>query len=219
VLRRTRIPVLAIPPDCRGKKALSAWDRGWPGPHIVAPIELDEHAEADATQLADVARRFHSKLVLVHVVAARLPPPWYAPEVRAGQRREQAEAEQRLEAIRRCAPNVVKACRVTVGNPARVISALAEDRQFNMMLLTLRRRPELLGLPAGSIAYRVLCHSTMPVLALPSGAAAPRRRRLIRKRLLVSVDRALAQRDRVEMKTVEGVLSWVRRGASALRAQ
>jgi hypothetical protein len=117
-------------------------------------------------------------------------------------------------------PHVVEACRVAVGNPALVLSALAEDRQFNMMLLTLRKRPGLLGLPAGSIAYHALCHATMPVLALPPRAAAQRRRpELVGKSVRASVDRALARRDRVEMNAVEGVLSFVRRGAFALRAR
>jgi nucleotide-binding universal stress UspA family protein len=220
VMRRTGVPVLAISPHCRGAKALGTGARTWPGPHIVAPIELGEHAEADATQAADIARGFGSKLVLFHVVAAGLPPPWYGPDVRAGKRREQAEAERRLETIGRRLPHVVEAGRVAVGNPALVISALAEDRQFNMMLLTLRKRRGLLGSPAGSIAYHVLCHATMPVLALPPRAAAQRRRpEFIGKSLRASMDRALARRDRVEMKAVEGVLSFVRRDASALRAR
>jgi nucleotide-binding universal stress UspA family protein len=216
VLRLTGVPVLAIPRGCRGAKAVATGVKSWPGPHIIVPIDLGDHAEGDAVHAAEVARGLGAKVTLFHVLTVDAPPSWYGPDIAAYRQREKTKAQKRLEAIRRQIPDVVEACRVTFGNPTRAISALAGNGQHSMVLLTLRGRGGLLGSRPGSTTYHVLCRSTTPVLALPPRATAARRPRSGTKRLLESVDRALARRDRLEMRAVERVLSLLPHGASTV---
>lgn len=216
VLKRTVVPVMAIPHSRRGAKASGTGTRGWPGPRLLAPIDLGDQAREDAKRAAEVARGFGAKLVLFHVLPNDPPPPWYGLDVPASFWRRKAKAQQGLDAIRRTIADVVEDCRVSAGVPARAVSALAAGRQYSMVVLTLRRSG-FFGSPPGTIAYQVLCHARTPVLAIP-----PRSARLPssgRKRLMASVDHALARRDRAEMKAVDSLLSVARRGASAGRAR
>jgi nucleotide-binding universal stress UspA family protein len=208
VLRRAKVPVLAIPPRYRGLKALVSGARPWPGPHLLAPLDLSGDADADAARAAEVARGFGAKLALFHVVRTGPPPPWYSSDVPAYLRMEMAKARQSLESIGRPLADVVDACRSAVGNPAREVSALARNGKFGMVLLTLRGRIGLVDARAGSIAYQVLCRSKTPVLALPPLASrAGRRRPGPMKTIGRSIARGLARRDRVEMRAVERAIS------------
>lgn len=168
VLQRTEVPVLAVPPLARGGRPRAALLGSWPGRRVVAPVDLGEHAEADASRAAAAARLLGTELLLLHVVSAVRPPPWYRPDIVAHQRIGVAKALRRLEALQAGIADVAKACQVVVGNPADEVSALAAERRAGLVILTLRPRAGIFGSRTGSIAYHVLCHATAPVLALPT---------------------------------------------------
>jgi nucleotide-binding universal stress UspA family protein len=180
VLKRTILPVMAIPPVHRGTKAPATGAREWPGPLIIAPIDLNDHARADATRAAAVARGFGAKLVLFHALPGDLPTQ--SRDVPASFWQKKAKAQQRLDAIRRTIADVVEDCRVTAGTPARAVAALAAGGQYGMVVLTLRRSG-LFGSPRGSITYQILGRSRTPVLALPPRSARSRLTGLSRKSL------------------------------------
>jgi hypothetical protein len=151
--------------------------------------------------------------VLFHALPGDLPKQ--CRDVPTSFWRKKAKAQQRLDAIRRTIADVVEDCRVTAGTPARAVAAMAAGGQYGMVILTLRRSG-LFGPPPGSITYQILGRSRTPVLALPPRSAPSRLTGLSRKSLAVSVDRALARRDRFEMGVVERVGFAFRPDASAV---
>ena len=61
---------------------------------------------------------------------------------------------------------------VTTGSPADEIGAVAAERNVGLIVMGLVGTSGLLGARPGSVAYRVLCLATAPVLALPSRTSA-----------------------------------------------
>ena len=166
LLRRTSIPVLAVPsPPTPGARKPA---RDWPGPCLVVPTDLGTTSRADAGRAGDVARAFGADLLFVHVIASIQPPSWYRSDLRAHYRIAAAHARQGLEALQQAAgAGVAAECRVLVGRPADEIAALAAARRTGLIVLVLRSRAGLLGPRPGAIAYHILSHGVAPVLALP----------------------------------------------------
>lgn len=166
VLRRTRVPVLAVPlanPD-QPQVPIPA---SWPGKRIVAPLALDAHAETDARRAAQVARWLDASLVLVHVVPAQPAPSWFGGDVEAQTRIRAGKAEAALAAIGETLGVRVTA-QVATGHPPDEIAAIAAAQKAGLVVMTLRGGEGVLGAPIGSIAYNVLGHDIAPVLALPA---------------------------------------------------
>ena len=57
---------------------------------------------------------------------------------------------------------------VTMGSPADEIGAIAAEHNVGLIVMGLLGISGLRGTRPGSVAYRVLCLATAPVLALPS---------------------------------------------------
>lgn len=166
LLRKTKVPVLAVPMGGGGDKGERV-PRSWPGRRVVAPIALDPHAEADARRAAHVARWLDASLVLVHVVSAPPAPSWFGGDVRAELESRTAQAVVRLAAVssRLGVPAVAA---VESGHPPEAIAAVARAQRAGLVVMTLRGGEGVLGAPVGSIAYNVLCEGIAPVLALPA---------------------------------------------------
>ena len=166
LLRRTKVPVLAVPlADAMPAPRVPP---SWPGTRIVAPIALGSSAQDDGRRAAAIARWFNAAIVLVHVVHEPSLPSWFGGDVGAQMRIRRAKAEDALEAIRSQLGGVRSTTIVTTGHPPDEIAAVTAELRAGLVVMTLRRGAGVLGAPIGSIAYNVLCHGIAPVLALPS---------------------------------------------------
>jgi nucleotide-binding universal stress UspA family protein len=169
VLRRTTIPVLAVPPGAplRGLQS-------WPRKRVVCALELGPLAGDDVRAAAAVASAFEADLTLVHVVLRTEGPPWRESQLSSQDRGKLKVARGKLEALGRHARSILRREPQTMallGNPAEEISAAATDVGAGLIVLTLRRGHGLFGRRQGTISYRVLCGASVPVLALrPRGA-------------------------------------------------
>jgi nucleotide-binding universal stress UspA family protein len=137
---------------------------------VLAAIELDGHAAADARGAADVARWFKARLQLVTVVSPAQTPSWFP--IRGGARDLglALAARTRLQALAAKLRHRAVSVRVLMGDPAEQISAASADSGAAIIVLRLRPSGRLLGARQGTVTYRVLCNATVPVLALAEAA-------------------------------------------------
>ena len=168
VLRRSDLPVLAIPPVKRGSPAPA---KTWPRPWVLAPVDLGARDAQDAMSAALVADTFDARLLLLHVVEPTDATLWDRLDLPRDKRdaKLKARAEARLDTLRaRTEAAAPTACRVVVGRPARRIAAAAADRDIGLVIMTRRKGQGLFGPRQGAISYEVICSAKTPVLALPS---------------------------------------------------
>ena len=57
---------------------------------------------------------------------------------------------------------------VVLGHPAEMIGSIARDRGTELVVMGLSSEGGIFAPRPGSIAYRVLCSSTVPVLVVPT---------------------------------------------------
>ncbi len=165
VLRRSPLPVLAVPP-VKGRAKRPA--RNWPGRWALAPIDLGQRARADAMAAAVAARELGTQLRLVHIVEPVTQLPWL--EVDATRRNQQRE-RRALAFLSRLKDDLAWAVTDTVaqaGKPGKAIAAIASKNDVGLVVMTRRRGQGLFGPRQGSISYQVLIDARTPVLALPS---------------------------------------------------
>jgi nucleotide-binding universal stress UspA family protein len=168
ILRRSRLPVLAIPPI---RARTPAPSRQWPGGALLAPVDLGRRARADAAAAALAAREFDARLVLFHVVEPLRALPWLALDMMRQNRERLRKAKARLDALKTAIdPAVETECRVAAGNPAGQIAAAAASGGVGLVVMTRRAGQGLFGPRQGSISYQVLSSAETPVLALPGSA-------------------------------------------------
>ena len=176
LFRLTPVPLLAVPPlAVRGADVPAPT---WPGPAIMAPVDLRDDSPSDVRDAAGIARAFGTSLVLVHVVPQVTPPPWYRADLSAHWRMRVTKTQQQLESLAEAVgAGVPVETRVVNGNPADEIAALAAEKRIGVVVMHLRKGPGLFGSRAGSIAYHVLRHAVTPVLVLPERARKPPQKR------------------------------------------
>ncbi|MGC4084281.1 MAG: universal stress protein [Vicinamibacterales bacterium] len=115
VLRRARVPVLAVPPA--DAAAVATTGGAWPGRTVVAAIEFGPQAAADIRRAADVARQFRASLILAHIVPVPAMPAWLSGGADEHLRRSCAQAETAVDALRGEARGVRTTVIVRVGHP------------------------------------------------------------------------------------------------------
>jgi nucleotide-binding universal stress UspA family protein len=201
VLRKAKVPVLAIPPSVRARSQTAV---PTDITRVIAPIDLAGEWQPDAVRAAQIAREFHAPLVLVHVLAPVQTPPWLRKARRETDGRRIDKATRALERVRTKAfadPRSVST-KVLIGDPAQEIARLT-THPGSLVVMSLRGTAGVWGMRRGSVAYRVLTHALTPVLALPrrriGGRFSARARR--------AVDEILTARDRAEMAGIDALLS------------
>ena len=165
VLRETTVPVLITPPD-NGEPAHFI-DAGKTVRRVVAAVDLSDASVPQARVAWEIAKAVDVPLVLLHVVEpVRLH--WRGlraiPSV-ASERRDRAE--RRLDSIANIAGSAGRVeALVVLGEPSEEIAKVVHDRDAGLIVLGLHASP-VRGPRMGSVTYRVLCLSHVPVLALP----------------------------------------------------
>jgi nucleotide-binding universal stress UspA family protein len=136
---------------------------------IVAGVDFGETTGHTVHSAAQLAARWRASLELVHAVEEAHGMERWGAMVDTHQQQQLARAERELhllaDEIRGTAPTVV--VRTALGAPELVLSASGSQRDDTLLVLGLRSRQGLLGAQPGSIAYRVLCLSEVPVLVVP----------------------------------------------------
>jgi len=168
VLRRTPVPVLAVPHGAGVGRLKS-----WPGNDILCAIELSPRDREDVRAAAEIARAFHRDLTLVHVVRPTAGPPWLVGKLRIHDRARLKAAHVTLGDLARHAGTILERpveARALLGTPAEEIAAVATDIGAGLIVLTLRRGHGLFGARQGSVTYQVLSGAATPVLALRQGS-------------------------------------------------
>jgi nucleotide-binding universal stress UspA family protein len=167
VLRDAPVPVLAVPsPESADADSAHAAASGVPNiAGVVASVELDTSAEAVVSHASSFAAAFGLPLTLLHVVPPVEGMPRAMAAARAAERLHESNARTRLsELAAGIQPDVPVEIDVRCGAAAEEIAAATASRHALVTITTggdsLHRRP-------GSIAYRVLCLSASPVLAVP----------------------------------------------------
>jgi nucleotide-binding universal stress UspA family protein len=198
VLRRTTIPVLAVPPQTtrrsRSHRPLAI--------AIIVPIDLAGEWASDAVRGAVIARIFNVPIRLVHVLPPVQTPTWIRRIGIPTEHQRMAKATRALEHLtRQLGAGVRASCSVVLGEPAHEIARLTK-RGSPLLVMSLRGTRGIWG-RRGAIAYHVLTHSATPVLGLP-------RRQLggpLATRLRRAVNETLIARDRIEMAGIDALFS------------
>jgi nucleotide-binding universal stress UspA family protein len=111
-----------------------------------------------------------ASLVVVHAVTPMNVPPQWRSYVETVDEDLGASARARLDAFVAPLNHERTACEsvVAVGAPAEVIASLAEERHAGLIVMGLSGEGGALAPRPGSIAYRVLSRSHVPVLVVPA---------------------------------------------------
>jgi nucleotide-binding universal stress UspA family protein len=171
LLRHTRVPVLAVPPD--GSQSDDSNAGGTiEVSRILAATDFSESSLAAVEYAAQLARDFSAKLILAHVVEPLIvPAPWRS-LVQESDETPSVDARNRLKSLaEELCPAQECETLAPVGRAADVIGSLAEGQQAQVVVMGLSSAQGTFAPRPGSIAYRVLTSTTVPVLVVPAPAA------------------------------------------------
>lgn len=162
ILRRAELPVLAVPSPADDEAPVLLT-------RVMAAIDLDDSAAGTAAKAADIAHLLHLPLCLVHAVVPA-PAAWRWIDSLEGStpfrmrraRRRLGEIAQTLE--------IAADLDVRIGPPATAVAEAARQREGTLVIVGLDSGRPLMRL--GSTAYRIICASDVPVLAVPVHAVA-----------------------------------------------
>jgi nucleotide-binding universal stress UspA family protein len=166
LLRRTHVPVLAVPP--RKEPGGPLVDAQFEIHRILVAADFSESSGAVVKYAADLARECSATLALTHVVPPLTVPPQWLPLVRDSDETRLSDARTRLKALAEqfCGPGECETI-VSLGSPPDVIASTADARRAQLIVMGLTGDQGPRAPRPGSIAYRVLCSTAIPVLVVP----------------------------------------------------
>ena len=166
LLRRTHVPVLAVP--LASDADAVPQHRGFEISHILAATDFSESSVTAAEIAANLAGQLSASLTLAHVVEPLTVPPQWQPLVQESDEMRLGSARTKLKTLagQVCGP---RGCDdiVVLGRPADLIGSIARDRGMQLIVMGLASDRGVFAPRPGSIAYRVLCSTTVPVLVVP----------------------------------------------------
>ena len=145
VVRASPVPVLAVKAGCHPIRS------------IVAPMCVERYARRGLRTAAEAAARFDAGLTVLHVQPDRN-------DVGNARFFLSGMLERLPASLRREPPPVV-----LLERGETLPTILREARNFDLVVLTAHRKSLLGDVVLGTTAERVLRHSRVPVLAVPSG--------------------------------------------------
>jgi nucleotide-binding universal stress UspA family protein len=168
ILRRTPLPVLAVPSADRNTIASRPETESFELAHIVAATDFSESSLAALKTAADLARQFSAVLTLVHVAEPLAVPAQWSSVMGNSERTLTDDARARLEdlAAQVCGSQRCETIALA-GRPADLIASTAAETRASLIVMGLTGNQGPLGRRPGSIAYRVLTSTTVPVLVIP----------------------------------------------------
>ena len=183
---------------------------------ILAPVDFSPRCRGAAQYAETLACRFHSELILLHVV----PPPlevFTSPEVAAytvapdltAQRLEQRKTELATWLESDC-PDISQIQEVVTGDPAGEIVECARRREAGLIVLATHGYGPFRRFLLGSVTAKVLHDAACPVWTGPHLEAAPSHEKIAFRRIVCAIDLAGASR---------AVLEWAGRFAREFGAE
>jgi nucleotide-binding universal stress UspA family protein len=177
VLRDATLPVLVVPPAVADgpMRTLGAMQE------VLAPVDFHDHVLDDARLASRVARASHARLRLLHVVPGDDSQGWTVLRETAAAQLEahlsgarQSRTDRAHDALEVLAASLeatpAPTLEIAHGPVAAQIAAVADREDVDLVVLGLRGTPGGMGTRVGAVAYRVLCASPVPVLAVPHEA-------------------------------------------------
>ena len=162
VLRRTRVPVLAVPPSDESQAGAAGQVS-----HLLAATDFSDASVEALKVAAEGAREFAAAMTVAHVVEPlAVAAQWQALVADSTQVRVDS-ARARLRALAEVVCGTPCEDVVAIGETADAIAAIAADRRAQMIVMSLGGGAGALSPRPGSIAYRVLRLSPIPVLVVP----------------------------------------------------
>ena len=165
VLRRTPVPVLAVP-LATGPQA--AHENGLEISRVLAATDFSECSAAAAKMAADLAVHLSARLILAHVVAPLVVPEEWQPLVQESNERRIRSARATLQGQAKQLCGGACDAVVSVGHPVDSISSIARDRGAQLIVMGLSSDRGTFASRPGSTAYQVLSSGTVPTLVVPS---------------------------------------------------
>jgi nucleotide-binding universal stress UspA family protein len=168
LLRRTHVPVLAVPSPSSDADTEPP-HRRFEVSHILAATDFSESSVAAAQAAVELSTRWSAPLTLVHVLAPLKVPAQWLPLAQESEEGRMASARTALKSLAGQLRGT-QPCEdlVVLGQPADMIGAVARDRGTQLIVMGLASERGVLARRPGSIAYRVLSSSTVPVLVVPA---------------------------------------------------
>lgn len=171
VLRDTGTPVLITPAVEPGPLYLEDLRRLVGRVLVPEDLSLASHHQVEVA--GALASAIDVPLLVAHVIEPPRSPGPPSARLTVAESVRQARSQQALDDLRRAAAMTVRTEVVTaLGDPAEEIARLARDRHVGLIVMGLHA-PAPAGPRMGSVAYRVLCLSRTPVLALPPATTSP----------------------------------------------
>lgn len=166
VLRRSRVPVLAVPP---GESVSGADSLAKRIGRVLAPVDFSERSIDDVRVALELAQELSVPLLVLHVVSSISGPAPWRETLAAHERILLAKARTKMDTfVAPLGTGLSLETLVTMGSPADEVGAVAADHNVGLIVMGLFGTSGLLGARPGSVAYRILCLATAPGLALPS---------------------------------------------------
>lgn len=167
VLRRTTVPVLAVPLGGTPQVRFDPESPVFRIEHVIAAVDFRAPSLPLARLAAAVARELHASLTVAHVVeAVQAPERWHAARD-AATALHMATAQEGLAAlVSKIDDGVEVEARVLVGHAPDALVDLADERGADVIVMGTGTGTQGSHRP-GSTAYRVLGLSDLPVLAVP----------------------------------------------------
>jgi len=138
---------------------------------MLVPVDGSQAALKAAGVAAEMARRFESRVTLLHV--QQLPGGWLVAPGAVGM----VASEAALAALEEAAQEAVRVARATldlpadrvtelivVGHPAETICRIAEEGAYELIVMGSRGLSEVSGFFLGSVSDKVSHHAPCPVL-------------------------------------------------------
>jgi universal stress protein A len=168
VLRGVRSPVLAVPPDAARGVSIDTQGARVDVGRILMATDFSATASTAFEWAVDLAHDLSAPLTVAHVIEPlNAPAEWTSyiadtDEVRVTGARGKLEQLSQQAAHRERVDTVV-----SLGRPADEIAGIAEDRGAGLVVVGLTGAQGPLAPRPGSIAYRVLGLSAVPVVVVP----------------------------------------------------
>jgi nucleotide-binding universal stress UspA family protein len=171
VLRRTDTPVLVVPMGASEAVTLEPAGAQLHINRVLAPTDFSPTSLAALDWAAMLAQENQAPLVMAHVVSPLAVAPQWRPYVEDADEARVREASAQLDKLSARLPAAQpREIVVSLGRPADAIASIADERDAGLIVMGLTGTEDASTRP-GSIAYRVLTLSRVPVLVVPGAAA------------------------------------------------
>lgn len=141
---------------------------------ILCPIDFSEHSMEALDNAIELAQQLSSKLILTHVISPIpvVPTPSHPSEFNITSYREMLKesSEKNMDSIieDKVPRDLDFEKIIRSGDPAQEIDGVAKEQDVDLMVISTHGRSGLQHLIFGSVAEKIIRHSSCPVLTIKS---------------------------------------------------